>query len=116
VTEPLNYYRAHGASMRDRRKREGLGTLETLPVVRWIEWEKPTQAGLELLPWAVARFWPSEIMSPHVPLHVKRAILRDARAIPGAPRKPIHPAWVTVRLKIAKELRLIRQRFESRVS
>lgn len=118
VSEPLNYYRAHGASMRNRSKREGLGTLEALTVIRWIiEREKPTQAGLELLPRTVARFWPYEIMSPRVPLHVKRAILRDARAIdPGALRKLIHPAWVTFRLKIAKELRLIRQRFENRVS
>jgi glycosyltransferase involved in cell wall biosynthesis len=92
--------------------------LEGLQVIRSIlDRVTPTEADWQKI-WRVsATYWAPAIISPRVPLSVKRAILRDARAIdPHVMRRLVRPALTSVRLKLAKEFRLARQRFESRRS
>jgi glycosyltransferase involved in cell wall biosynthesis len=118
LSEPLNYYRAHDESVRSKSKLRGVDAAEALRVIRWIlERVTPTEAVWENIRALTSTYWPWAVINMHVPLHVRLDILRDARAIdPHAMRKLIRPALVAVRLKLAKELRLVRQRFESRAS
>lgn len=118
VGEPLNYYRFHDASVRNKGNRIALNVKEGLEVIRWIlNRVTPTASTLEAIRVGVSDYWPPALLSLHVPFATKRAILRDARAIdPHAMRRLIRPALRVVRLKLAKELRLVRQRFESRAS
>ena len=92
--------------------------LEGMQVIRSIlDRVTPTKDDWQKI-WRVsATYWVPAMISRRVPLSVKRAILRDARAIdPHAMRRLIRPALTSVRVKLAKEFRLARQRFENRTS
>jgi glycosyltransferase involved in cell wall biosynthesis len=110
IAEPLNYYRFHDASVRSKSKRNGLEAAEALRVIRWIlERVTPPETVWETLRTLTSSYWPWAVVSPHVPLRVKLEVLRDARAIdPHVLRKVIRTALTMVRLKLAKELRVLR--------
>jgi glycosyltransferase involved in cell wall biosynthesis len=116
VGEPLNYHRNHSESVRSTSNRVGLDAAEALQVIRWILGQvTPTEAVWETLRWGAGTYWPWAIVSPRVSFGVKRAILQDARAIdPHAMRRVFRTAMIAARLKLVKEFRLVRQRFEAR--
>jgi len=96
----------------------GLDAAEALQVIRWIlSRVTPTQAVWETLRWGAGTYWPWAVVSPHVSFAMKRAILRDARAIdPHAMRRVARTAIASMRLKLLKEFRLVWKRFEARTS
>jgi len=116
--EPLNYYRAHDASVRSKSKRVGLDASEGLQVIRWIlDRVTPTEPVREDLCAMAAFYWVPALLSLRVPLSVKRAILKDVTAIdPHAMANLVHHALVLVRLMLSKELRSARQLFSRRTS
>jgi hypothetical protein len=113
--EPLNYHRNHGESVRSKSNQTGVDAAEALQVIREILGKvTPTEAVWKTLRWSAGTYWPWAIVSLHVPLGVKRAILRDARAIdPHAMRRILRTALTAVHLKVVKEFRLVWQRFET---
>lgn len=116
LSEPLNYHRTHDESVRSKSNRTGLDSAEALQVIRGILGRvTPTEAVWETLRWSAGMYWPWAIVSLHVPVGLKLAILRDARAIdPHAMRRVFRTALTAARLKLVKEFRLVRQRFEAR--
>ena len=114
--EPLNYHRTHDKSVRSKSNRTGLDSAEALQVIRGILGQvTPTDAVWETLRWSAGMNWPWAIVSLHVPFGVKRAIWRDARAIdPDAMWRVARTAMTAVRLKLVKEFRVVRERFEAR--
>lgn len=110
LAEPLNYYRFHEASVRSKSKRNGLEAAEALRVIRWIlERVTPPETVWETLRTLTSSYWPWAVVSPHVPWRVKLEVLRDARAIdPHVLRKVVRTALTMVRLKLAKEFRILR--------
>jgi glycosyltransferase involved in cell wall biosynthesis len=118
VSEPLNYHRDHSESVRNKSNRAGLDAAEALQVIRWILGQvTPTEAVWETLRWGAGTYWPWAIVNPRVSLGMKRGILRDARAIdPHAMRRVFRTALTAAHLKLVKELRFVRQRFDGRQS
>ena len=114
----LNYHRAHEGSVRSEGTRVGLNVSEALEVIRWILHRvTPTQAIWAGIRIHTSQYWVPAVLSRRIPLARRRAILRDAMAIdPHALRRLVRPALVAVRMKLALEFRLLRQRFESRAS
>jgi glycosyltransferase involved in cell wall biosynthesis len=118
VGEPLNYYREHDSNIRTNAKQSGLIAAEHLATVRWmLQRVTPTETTLERTYFWISTHWIPAVLSRRVPFGRRWKLLRDAVAIdPHAMRRLIRPAMAAVRLKVVKELRLARQRFESRAS
>ena len=116
--EPLNYYRSHDASVRSKSMRTGLDVAEALQVIRWIlDRVTPTETVLQKNCVATSIYWVPPLISLHVPLRVKRVILRNAMAIdPHAIRRVLRPALVAVWKKLARSCRFVQQRFEKNAS
>jgi glycosyltransferase involved in cell wall biosynthesis len=116
VSEPLNYYREHHANVRTSAALNGLVAAEHLATVRWmLERVTPTDAVLERARSWASGYWIPAIFSRRVPFGLKRAIFRDARATdPHVFQRVLAPILNPARLKLAKELRLFRRRFEGR--
>lgn len=110
LSEPLNYFRFHDASLRSKSTQVNVDVMEYLSVIRWIlDQVTPTKTTLTKLYEDASEMWVPVVMSLHVPLHLKRAILRNARAIdPNAMRRAVWPALATVRRKFARHLTLVR--------
>jgi hypothetical protein len=106
ASEPLNYYRLHDASVRSKTPRgsASVSVPESLQVVRWIL-DRVSLSEAELLKVykAHAAGWVPEMMSTHIPLSAKSAILRHVRAIDPHPmRRVTGPAIETVRRKLLR--------------
>jgi glycosyltransferase involved in cell wall biosynthesis len=108
--EPLNYFRFHDTSLRSKSAQINVDVMEYLKVMRWIlDQVTPTETTLTKLYEDASEMWVPVVMSLHVPLHLKRAILRNARAIdPHAMRRAVWPALATVRRKFARHLTFVR--------
>ena len=109
ASEPLNYYRLHDASVRSKipRGSASVSVPESLQVVRWIL-DRVSLSEAELLKVykAHAAGWVPEMMSTHIPLSAKSAILRHVRAIDPHPmRRVTGPAIETVRRKLLRHWR-----------
>ena len=109
ASEPLNYYRLHDASVRSKTPRgsASVSVPESLQVVRWIL-DRVSLSEAELLKVykAHAAGWVPEMMSTHIPLSAKSAILRHVRAIDPHPmRRVTGPAIETVRRKLLRHWR-----------
>jgi glycosyltransferase involved in cell wall biosynthesis len=117
LAEPLNYFRFHSSSVRHDTAREGFYALETLRTVRWVLGQvKATESGLEKMRQRHAACWVPAIMSMHVPLSMKRAILREAKAIDPHPmRRVAGPALETVQRKFTRHWRSFRAIFSPTV-
>jgi glycosyltransferase involved in cell wall biosynthesis len=107
LAEPLNYYRFHGDTVRSK------GTLhlaETLGLVRdLLEQFKPAENVLYQVYKTQAALWVPAVVSAHVPLRTKRAMLKIVKAIDPHPiRRVLRPALVTARLKIQRHWRDLR--------
>jgi glycosyltransferase involved in cell wall biosynthesis len=107
--EPLNYHRFHDASIRNKSLQGRLDVTETLQVIRWILSQVThTVDAREKLCQTLSGYWVPAVVTMHVPLVQKRAILRNARAIdPHALRRVVGPAFAALRLKILKRCRFV---------
>jgi glycosyltransferase involved in cell wall biosynthesis len=110
--EPLNFFRFHEASMRNKTRYEGRDVAEALRVIRWIsEQVTPTDVVRERLCEFYSFYWVPAIMSMHVPPDLKLSILRDVKAIdPHVLRRVVRPALMTLQLKFARYFQFARQR------
>ena len=106
LSEPLNYYRLHNATVRNQMS-GALIALERLQVVRWIlDRVTPTKAALEKALADASHRWVPEVMSIHVPLGLKLKVLKSAAAIDPHPvRRAVRPALLTVRRKLFRHWR-----------
>jgi glycosyltransferase involved in cell wall biosynthesis len=96
VAEPLNYYRFHGASVRNWSKDVGVWTTEGSQVGQWIRHEIEFPAG----------FWVPAVMSLHISIQAKREMLRRAWAMDPHPiRNAVRPALRAIRLKFMRHWR-----------
>jgi glycosyltransferase involved in cell wall biosynthesis len=110
--EPLNFFRFHEASVRNKSIYEARNVAESLRVCRWIlERVTPTDAAREKLCEMYSFYWVPAIMSTHVPSDLKRSILSDVKAIDRhVLRRLLRPAFVTLRLKFARHFHFVRRR------
>jgi glycosyltransferase involved in cell wall biosynthesis len=107
ICEALNYYRSHDATVRSEST---LHVPEILGVVRdLLERFKPQENVLEQVWRKQAEVWVPAVMSAHVPLRTKKAVLRIVKAIDPHPlRRVLRPALLTARLKIQRHWRDLR--------
>jgi glycosyltransferase involved in cell wall biosynthesis len=108
LSEPLNYYRFHDATVRNRMS-GALIVTERLQVVRWIlDRVTPTKAALEKACMDASDRWVPEVMSIHVPLGLKLKVLKSAAAIDPHPiRRALRPALLTVQRKFLRHWRSV---------
>lgn len=104
LAEPLNYFRFHDASVRSKSEQMREDVMEHLRVVRWVlDQVTPTETVLEKLCEEQSNGWVPVVMSTHVSLGLKRAILRSVREIDPHPmRRAIRPALTTIRRKLSR--------------
>jgi glycosyltransferase involved in cell wall biosynthesis len=110
VSEPLNYYRFHEASVLHKSRRGAVDVIESLQVVRWIlDQATLSRSVLERVYKAQADGWVPAVMSMHFPLHLKLAILRRVRAIDPHPiRRMVRPALRAIHRKFLRHWRSLR--------
>lgn len=103
VSEPLNYYRAHDASVRSKSKLTRLNVAEALQVIRWIlDRVTPPDTVLRKVYKACAGLWFPALMSLRVSFALKGMIWQKVRAVDPHPsrrflRAALDPAWGPVR-------------------
>jgi glycosyltransferase involved in cell wall biosynthesis len=86
LSEPLNYFRFHAESVRNKSAQGALKVTETLQVVRWIlDRVTPPDAVLRKTYKTCADLWFPALMSLRVSFSLKRTILRMVRAIDPQP-------------------------------
>ena len=104
VSEPLNYYRLHPGSVWGQTRDGALESAEVLHVVRWVmDQVTPTDTAREKTCERLSQAWVMALMSSHVSLEKKKAILRAVRAIDSHPmRRMLRPGLATVRMKIRR--------------
>jgi Glycosyl transferase family 2 len=104
VSEPLNYYRLHPGSVWGQIRDGALESAEVLHVVRWVmDQVTPTDSARERTCQRLSQGWVMVLMSSHVALEKKKAILRAVRAIDPHPmRRVLRPALATLRMKIRR--------------
>ena len=109
LAEPLNFFRFHDATVRKKSEHMSTDVVEYLTIFRWVlDRVTPPQVVLNDLYDVASTMWVPIIMSAHVPIHRKRAILRGARAIDPHPiRSAIRPALATVRRKFLRHWRAL---------
>ena len=118
VGEPLNFYREHQGTVRNKITQTGRGAGEHLAIVGWmLKRVKPTKIILEKAYVMAAYSWIPAVLSGRTPLRYRLELLWHAfRIDPHALRRLIPPGWAALRFKVALELRHLRQRFEGRAS
>lgn len=103
----LNYFRDHPNSVRNQTRIGRRDVLENLDVTRWVL-DRVTvgDVDLEEIRALKASFWVAALTSLHVPLSVKRQVLRRVRALDQHPvRRALRPALVELRLKLRRHWR-----------
>jgi glycosyltransferase involved in cell wall biosynthesis len=101
LSEPLNYYRFHSATVRSK----GTDHLaEILSLVHdMVKQFKPADNVLEQVYKTQAELWVPALVSMHVPLRTKRAVLKIVKALDPHPfHRVLRPALLTARLKIQR--------------
>jgi glycosyltransferase involved in cell wall biosynthesis len=118
LAEPLNYHRTHSETVRSKSRDTAIDVKEYLHIVRWVQEQvRPTQAAVEQAYFWTSLLWTPAVLSRRIPFRVRWSLLRDAVATdPHALRRLARPALASVRLKLAKEWRLVRQRLAGRAS
>jgi glycosyltransferase involved in cell wall biosynthesis len=118
VSEPLNNFRVHSQTVRNQSQLEALDIAETLEVIHAVlKKDLPSKPACENLRKWVSQLWIPALLGGPASLKTRRRILQAAIALDShALRRLLKPALVAVRMKIALELRLIRQRLERRAS
>jgi hypothetical protein len=110
VSEPLNYYRLHQGSVWGRSADGTAENQEVLHVVRWVMSQaSPSEEMREIVCRRLSLGWVMALMSLHVPLERKRAILQDVRAIDPHPmRRVLRPVLTTFRMAAHRRWRDLR--------
>jgi hypothetical protein len=104
IWEALNYYRSPVRSESTLHVPEILGVVRDL-----VERFKPQENVLEQVWRKQAEVWVPAVMSAHVPLRTKKAVLRIVKAIDPHPlRRVLRSALLTARLKIQRHWRDLR--------
>ena len=105
LSEPLNYFRTHDASVRSQSRQDALDVSEYLRVIRWIlEQVTPTDVVLKRLCQMQSGFWVPALMSARVPTSLKMSILKNVWAIDPHPiRRAVRPAIQTFRRKLLRD-------------
>jgi hypothetical protein len=86
LSEPLNSFRFHAGSVRNKSSQGALKVTETLQVVRWIlDRVTPSETVLRKTYKTCADLWVPALMSLRVPFSVKRMILQRVRAVDPHP-------------------------------
>jgi glycosyltransferase involved in cell wall biosynthesis len=118
VAEPLNYYREHAGTVRSKVEETGRGAGEHLDMVCWmLKRVTPTEEIREKGYFVASFSWIPAVLSRRVPPRVRWQIFRDAMTKdPHALRRLVRPVLVATRMKLALELRLLRELFEGRAS
>ncbi|HEV2315084.1 MAG TPA: glycosyltransferase [Candidatus Acidoferrales bacterium] len=114
LSEPLNYFRFHDASVRSQAGRTNVDVMEYFAVIRWILTQAtPTKAVLEKLGESAANMWVPTVMSTHAPLDLKRTILRTVREFDPHPlRNAVRPALKTIQRKFLRHWRSARAKVQ----
>jgi len=109
VSEPLNYYRYHAASVRNTMS-GALIIAEQLEVIRWIlERVTVKNAALRRARVDVSYGWVPALVSTHVPRDLKLRIRNNVRVVDPRPfLRTIGPALLTLRLKLLRHWRDLR--------
>ena len=104
LSAPLNYFRFHGSNVSSTSAYSGLNVAERLEGIDWIlQRVKVPESTLEIIRSEAISAWLGTVMSLHVPLSMKRRVIRDARALdPHALRRTWGPAMTILRLKWSK--------------
>jgi glycosyltransferase involved in cell wall biosynthesis len=103
VSEPLNYFRFHDASVRSQGLKARVHVAESLHVIRWILGRITLSDDiLEVVLNTYCDQWVRAVMNPNVPLRLKRAIFREVKAIDPRPmRRAVRPTFRAVQQKLA---------------
>ena len=114
VAEPLNYFRFHDASVRSKSEQMKEDLVEHLQVVRWVLGQvTPAETVLRKLYKEQSDGWVPLVMSTHVSLGLKKAILRRVREIDPHPiRRVVRPALATVKFKFLRHWNSVRTRMK----
>jgi hypothetical protein len=110
VSEPLNYFRDHKASVVHQGTQSALTVSESTKVVRWIldQVDLP-QDVLAKVYKAQAGAWVPALMSLRIPVQSKREILRQVCFLDPHPlRRVAHPALLTIQRKFLRHWRALR--------
>ena len=104
LAEPLNFFRFHDSTVRKKSEHMSADVVEYLTVFHWVlDRVTPPKAVLNNLRDVASAMWVPVIMSTHVSVPRKRAILREVRAIDPHPiRSAIRPALATIRIKLLR--------------
>ena len=107
IGEPLNYFRSHEASVRNKTERTSVDVAENLRVVRWILSQVTPEASvLDRLYKAESARWVPVLMSRKIPHELKREIAIQVRAIDPHPiRSAIRPALSTLGKALSRRWR-----------
>jgi hypothetical protein len=108
--EPLNYYRFHDTSVREKSQRLGVGPAEYLEVIRWIlQRVTPSEAARRKLCEDAFSVWTPAVLTRQIPLRRRWAILENARAIDRhALRKLVRPALAALRMTLSRRYHSLR--------
>lgn len=115
ISEPLNYFRYHASTVRNKSSLDATDVFEKLQVIRWIlERAGPSKSDLQNACEDACNFWVPALMSMRSPLSLKRAILNEVRTIDPHPmRRALRPGLVTVRRKFMRHWRSLRSKSSS---
>lgn len=110
LSEPLNYFRFHDASVRSKTGQDNVDAAEIISVIRWVlDHVTPPVNVLKAMYDKQSDAWVPIILSTHVPLDFKRTILRSVREIDPHPiRSAVRPALKTVQRKFLRHWNSIR--------
>lgn len=107
ISEPLNYFRCHEATLRTKTSRTSIDVMEHFKVIRWILTQvRPTKAVRDRVGLLVADMWVPVVMSFHVPFETKKSIMQDVLSVDPHPiRNAIRPGFRTIQRKLARHWR-----------
>lgn len=110
VSQTLNYFRYHGATVRGNTAKNGSDVMEKLQVMRWIvERSGATDEDLRNVRREASKLWVPAILSFRFPSSLKRQILESAKQVDPHPlRRVAGPTLTTLRLKLARHWRGLR--------
>jgi len=110
VGQPLNYHRSHEMTVTAKSQRLGVDAAEWLQVIRWLlQRVTPTEETRGKICDEVFHAWHSTILSGRIPLRLRWAILKNARAIdPHALRKLVRPGITALRMTLSRRYRALR--------
>jgi hypothetical protein len=117
LAEPLNYFRTHKNTVRSRTLESNGQVAEALRVIGWVFRNADPPADVRHKVCVVqSEKWVPVVMSRHVPLDLRRTMLRYARDIDPHPFwRAIRPGLATIRFKFLRHWRELSASASSRL-